>query len=74
MNNKATLYRVVFFVSVIIDILFLFLALICIILGKGNIFEWIMAIFIGITLEIPTNIIFYQRMRKNNNTENLSNS
>ena len=74
MKNKATLYRVMFLVSVIIDVLFFFLALICIIYGKGDLFEWIIMILADITFGIPTNICLHQRMMKYKGAEDIYNS
>lgn len=74
MKGNANLYRVLFVVSVIIDVLFFFLALICMICGKGNLFEWIVMIVADIAVGIPTNISLHQRMRKSQSTEDVSNS
>ena len=74
MKKKATFYRLVFFISIIIDVMFFFLALICVRCRIGNLFEWLIMIFVDITLGIPTNIMLHQRIRKAKSKEDISNS
>ena len=71
MKDKAGLYRVAFFISIIMDVMFFFLALICVICRIGNLFEWLIMIFVDMTLGIPTNIILYQRIRKYETQKNF---